>query len=76
MPKFFRSVSGREMVKILSKTGFIEISQKGSHIKMKRKGSGRTDIVIVPSHSELTPGTFRNIIKMANLSLEEFDDLR
>lgn len=63
------------MVKILSKIGFVEVSQKGSHIKMKKKDEAGTDIVIIPAHSELTPGTFQNILKMANMSLEEFDSL-
>lgn len=63
------------MVKILTKIEFFVVSQKGSHIKMKRKTSAGTEIVIVPNHKELTPGTFRNILKMAKLSLYEFDRL-
>ena len=64
------------MVKLLGKTGFAETSQKGSHIKLKRFKSDGTDIIIVPAHKELTPGTFRNILKMAGLSIEDFDSLR
>lgn len=76
MPKFFRSISGKEMTKLLSKIGFSETSQKGSHIKLKRFRSNHQEIVIVPAHKELTPGTFRNILNMAGLSLEDFDKLR
>ncbi|MFA5820703.1 MAG: type II toxin-antitoxin system HicA family toxin [Candidatus Gracilibacteria bacterium] len=61
------------MVKILQKVGFLKVSQKGSHIKLKRKTNGNTTIVIVPNHKELTPGTLRNIVKTANLTLEDFD---
>lgn len=76
MPKFFRSISGKEMTKVLSKVGFLEVSQKGSHMKLKRIQNDHKDIVIVPAHKELTPGTFRNILKMAGLSLKDFDKLR
>ena len=76
MPKFFRSISGKDMSKLLNRLGFLLISQKGSHIKLKRSVAGITQIVIVPNHKELKPGTFRNILKMAALSLEDFDKLR
>lgn len=76
MPKSFRSVSGEKMVKALQKARFLKVSQKGSHIKLKRKTKNETTIVIVPNHKELTPGTFRNIIKTANLTLEDFDRLK
>lgn len=65
------------MVKVLSKIGFFLVSQKGSHIKLRRKLIiGTTETVVVPNHKELKPGTFRNILVMARLSLEEFDRLR
>lgn len=75
MSKFFRSISGREMVKLLKKLGFFEVSQKGSHIKVRKELKTHVETVIIPDHKELTPGTFRNILKMANLSLEDFDKL-
>ncbi|MEK9159444.1 MAG: type II toxin-antitoxin system HicA family toxin [Patescibacteria group bacterium] len=75
MPKFFRSISGREMVKLLKKLGFFEVSQKGSHIKIRKELTAHVETVIIPDHKELTPGTFRNILKMADLSLEDFDKL-
>lgn len=75
MLKSFRSISGKEMVKILEKVDFSVVSQKGSHIKLKRKIQTGATIVIVPNHRELTPGTFKNILKTANLTLEDFDRL-
>lgn len=64
------------MVKILFKIGFTEVSQRGSHIKLKRKSKTGSEIIIVPNHRELTAGTFRSILKMAQLSLEQFDNLK
>ena len=40
----------REMIKHLKKNGFEEISQNGSHVKMKNQVTGKT--VIVPYHSK------------------------
>ena len=76
MPKFFRSISGRGMVKVLGKIGFLKVSQKGSHIKLKRKTKSETEIIIIPNHKELALGTFGNIIKTANLTVADFDKLR
>ena len=67
MPKLY---SARDVIKRLKKLGFVEVSQRGSHIKMKGIREGIMRIVIIPNHKELTPGTFRNVLKMANLSLE------
>lgn len=37
-----------EMIKYLKRSGFIEASQNGSHIKMRNTESGKT--VIIPYH--------------------------
>ena len=59
-------ITPKEIVKILKKNGFIEVSQKGSHLKLKDEKSGKT--VIVPMHSkELPLGTEQAILKQAGL---------
>ncbi len=63
-------VSGRECVKALSKNGFYFKRQQGSHIIMRRDNPFAQ--VVIPDHKELDRGTLRSIIKMANLSVEEF----
>lgn len=62
-------VSGSEVVRALGKVGFGEVSQRGSHRKL-RHADGRT--AIVPLHRELAPGTLRSILRQASLSVEEF----
>ncbi len=76
MPRFFRPCSGKEMVKVLGKIGFLRVSQKGSHMKVKRNSGQGTEIIVVPDHRELTPGTFRSVLKTAGLSIEEFIKLK
>ena len=73
MPKL-PTVSGRETVKALKKIGFESISQKGSHMKLRRiKSGGYTETVIVPNHKVIRRGTLRNgILKPINLSVDDF----
>jgi predicted RNA binding protein YcfA (HicA-like mRNA interferase family) len=65
-------VSGRDTVRALRGVGFEQISQRGSHVKL-RSVEGRT--VIVPMHRQLAPGTLRSILRQAALSTEEFTAL-
>ena len=56
----------REMIKYLKKNGFEEISQNGSHMKLKNPETGKT--VIVPYHSkDLKKGLEQAILKQAGL---------
>ena len=61
-------VSGQQTIKALESLGFEQVSQRGSHVKLR--GDGRT--VIVPLHSELARGTLRSILRQADLTTEEF----
>lgn len=72
MPKL-PQVSGKKTVKALIKIGFEKISQKGSHIKLRRELNDRIQTVTVPNHKVIRKGTLRNgILKPINLSVEEF----
>ena len=56
----------KEMIKHLKKNGFEEISQNGSHLKLKTPAPGRT--VIVPYHSKaMKKGLEQAILKQAGL---------
>lgn len=66
------SLSGREVIKILSKSGFRVARQKGSHIILiKRLETGKKGVV-VPNHKEIDKGTLLEIIRQAGLTREEF----
>jgi predicted RNA binding protein YcfA (HicA-like mRNA interferase family) len=65
-------VSGRAVVQALAKAGFAEVSQRGSHLKL-RNPAGKT--VIVPLHRELARGTLRSILRQADLTVEAFIEL-
>jgi predicted RNA binding protein YcfA (HicA-like mRNA interferase family) len=65
-------VSGHAAVSALTRAGFVQVSQRGSHVKL-RSEAGVT--VIVPMHHELAPGTLRSIIRQANLDVDVFISL-
>ena len=54
------------MIKYLNKNGFEEVSQNGSHRKLKNPETGRT--LIVPYHSKaMKKGLEQAILKQAGL---------
>lgn len=54
----------------MPKLGFVFVSQKGSHVKLCRKISGRIITTIVPLHRELARGTPMGILELAEVSEE------
>lgn len=65
-------VSGREVIRALEKAEFAQVSQRGSHVKL-RNDAGRT--VIVPLHRELARGTLASILRQSGVSVDEFREL-
>lgn len=61
-------VSGAAVVVALTEVGYVQVSQRGSHVKLGR--DART--VIVPPHRELVPGTLRSILRQTSLTPAEF----
>jgi predicted RNA binding protein YcfA (HicA-like mRNA interferase family) len=72
VPKL-RVLSGKEVCKIMSKHGFIEVRRKGSHIIMQKKEGNTTITVPVPDHEELRIGTLSGIIRQSGLPRSLFE---
>lgn len=72
MSPHYPVMSGPQMMAALQRGGFVQVSQKGSHVKM-RHATGR--VAIVPNHKELAQGTMRSILRQAGLSDEDFRKL-
>jgi len=66
-------LSGKEVCQILSKHGFQNIRQRGSHIIMQKKTDTSTITVPVPNHKEIRLGTLKSIIRQSQLSPKEFE---
>ena len=65
-------LSARKLIKALTTIGFEVVSQKGSHIKMKKKTSIEVFTVIIPNYTEIPVGTLRSILRQAGLSPDDF----
>ena len=65
-----RRLSGAEAIAALEHFGFVRISQRGSHVKLKR-GAGET--LTVPAHRELDRGTTAAIFRQAARYIADAD---
>ncbi|MBC7871446.1 MAG: type II toxin-antitoxin system HicA family toxin [Chitinophagaceae bacterium] len=67
-------VNGRQCIRALQKGGFVIERQKGSHVTLIRDEPYAR--VTVPNHKKaLRPGTLRQIIRDAGLTVQEFVEL-
>ena len=71
MPKL-PVLSGKDVCRILSLHGFIEIRRRGSHIVMQLKTKTSTITVPVPDHKEFRIGTLQAIIRQSGLPKDVF----
>ena len=60
-----------KIVAALIRDGFARVSQRGSHLKLKK--SGRS--VIVPMHREVARGTLKSILEQAGMDVERLLEL-
>ena len=65
-------LSGKEVIKILGKIGFLPARQKGSHIILTKETPEGKKAVVVPNHKEVDKGTLLEIVRQAGLKKEEF----
>lgn len=66
-------ISGRECASAIEKVGFEFKRQKSSHMIYRRDDPFSQ--LVVPNHKELDRGTLRAIIRQANLTVDEFNEL-
>jgi len=70
MPKLPR-VSGAELIRALTKLGFVKVRQKGSHVILKKMTISGEIGCVVPLHKELARGTLHGILKQAQIEISE-----
>ncbi|MEK6859586.1 MAG: type II toxin-antitoxin system HicA family toxin [Nanoarchaeota archaeon] len=66
-------ISGRELIKILNKFGFVVVRQKGSHVRLEKITPEEVIRITVPIHNQLKRGTLNQIIKDCKISEEELE---
>ena len=62
-------VSGKDVIKVLLKSGYYIRRQKGSHVRLYHDAKPP---ITVPLYKDLKKGTLRSIIRDAELDVEEF----
>ena len=68
-------LSGHEVIKAISKVGFVSVRQKGSHVILIKENKEGKKSVVVPLHKEIDKGTLLEIIRQAGLKREEIFEL-
>jgi predicted RNA binding protein YcfA (HicA-like mRNA interferase family) len=67
-----RVLSGRDVLMILRAFGFQDVSQRGSHIKVRRVlEGGRSQTLTVPNHYEIDRGTLQALYRQASRFIPE-----
>lgn len=68
-----KTFSGKYVIKILEKYfDFVQVSQKGSHVKMEKIVDKEKITTIVPNHKELQSGTLMGILALAKVEKNDF----
>ncbi len=66
MPRLPRDLSGKELIKKLSKSwGYEKTHQTGSHVVLETKEPS-THQIVVPEHKNLRIGTLNSILRMVS----------
>ena len=66
MPRGLRRLSAREVLQALGTFGLEVVATRGSDAKLRREApDGRSQILTVPLHKQLAPGTLRAIFRQA-----------
>ncbi|MBN2518411.1 MAG: type II toxin-antitoxin system HicA family toxin [Candidatus Altiarchaeota archaeon] len=65
-------LSGKDVIKALKKLGYEVVRQRGSHVRLRHP---TRPPATVPAVDDISIGTIMNIIKQAELSVEEFLEL-
>jgi predicted RNA binding protein YcfA (HicA-like mRNA interferase family) len=70
MPKLF---STAEILKTLYAFGFVFVSQKGSHIKLRKLGNPTLTVIVPAERKQIPLGTLRSICRQAGLTQNDFN---
>ena len=67
-------ISGKELIKILNKFGFVFTRQKGSHARLEKITPEETIKLTIPIHNQLKRGTLNQIIKDSKVDIKELEE--
>ncbi|MDE2747160.1 MAG: type II toxin-antitoxin system HicA family toxin [Chloroflexota bacterium] len=68
-----RVLSGRQIIRILERQGFVFERQRGSHVTMRRRAESGQQSVTVPLHRAVKRKTLMRIINRSGLPRDLFE---
>ncbi len=69
-------ISGKELIKLLEKQGFIVLRQTGSHVFLEDQKNNIRTTIPVHNNQDIGPGLLLKILSDVRISKEEFIKLR
>ena len=68
-----KTLSGKDIVKILKGFGFVVHDQTGSHIKLRRVMFNMNQTLIIPNHDPIAKGTLKGILNQSSKYITQSD---
>ncbi len=68
-------VSGRQAVRVFERIGYVVVRQRGSHIRLRDESNPNHLPLTVPDHAFLKPGLLHQLLRDADLTVEQFISL-
>ncbi len=62
MPPKLPQMSGRRLIRLLTKVGYNVIRQRGSHARLRKKTASGDHNITVPLHTTIAKGTLNDIL--------------
>ncbi len=56
------TVSGKRLIRFLNELGYIEVRQRGSHVRLEKFTPAGTHKITVPNHDPVAKGTLSDIL--------------
>lgn len=59
-----RDLSGDELVRLLKRHGYVDVRQRGSHVRLVRNAGSERQRITIPRHRNLSVGTLNAILSV------------
>jgi predicted RNA binding protein YcfA (HicA-like mRNA interferase family) len=69
------SLPYHQVIRALQRDGWVVVRQRGSHIRLQKHTAAETLKLTVPAHRPIKRSTLAHILKHAQLSVDEFQEL-
>ena len=64
-----------QVIRALQRDGWVVVRQKGTHVRIQKHTPTETLKLTIPAHRPIKRSTLSHILKQANLTVEEFNEL-